>query len=116
MAVSGPVAELRDAFLRGAVRAAEHAPVALHAVADDPAATVAADGREGMDRALEAVERVSRSVDRDLKRLVVVVPANVANGHVRGLSPDMAAKPSSRPSRGSDPDCPDQTVAATAAS
>ena len=38
--------------------AAEHAVALLHAVADDAHAAMRADGRELMDRAFEAVERI----------------------------------------------------------
>jgi hypothetical protein len=41
------------------VGAAEKAPICFHAVADDPATAVAALHREGLDGALEAVERVT---------------------------------------------------------
>src|SRR5262249_45221205 len=54
----------------------------LHAVADDPAAAVVAARGEGVDRALEAVERVGGAVDH-LERLVVVVAADFAARHGR---------------------------------
>src|SRR5687767_2593311 len=64
-----------------AVRAAVEGVVRLDAVADDLAAAVGADGRQLVDRALEAVERVGDSGGHDLKRHVIVVAAHFALGH-----------------------------------
>jgi hypothetical protein len=50
-------------------------------MADDPAAAVTASGRERMDRALEAIERVATVAFENSKRLVVVVSAHVAFRH-----------------------------------
>src|SRR4051812_29839184 len=62
----------------GAVRAAVEGAVRLDAVADDLAAAVGADGRELVDRALEAVEGVRLARRHDLKRHVVFVPTHFA--------------------------------------
>src|SRR5438270_10329908 len=64
-----------------AVRATVEGAVRLDAVADDLAAAVRADGGELVDRALEAVERVSDAGRHDLERHLVVVPADLALGH-----------------------------------
>src|SRR5437773_1289010 len=59
-----------------AVRRAEDGPVGLDAVTNDPAATVTADRRQLVDRALEAIEHVSVAGREDLEREVVVVSAD----------------------------------------
>jgi hypothetical protein len=79
---SGTIAQLRDAFRARAVRAAEYAPVGLHAVADDPTAAMRARRRERMNRAFEAVKRVRRASHANFERLVVVVSAYLADGHI----------------------------------
>ena len=76
-----------DAGGLGAVGTAEHRPVGLHPVPHHPAAAVAAHRCEGMDRALEAVEDVRAAQVRDLERLVVVVPADVADHRVVPFRP-----------------------------
>src|SRR5215211_6478874 len=65
----------------GAVRAAEDPVAGLDAVPDDLAAAVVADRRHGVDRAFEAVEHVRLAAARDLHRLVVLVPADLALRH-----------------------------------
>jgi hypothetical protein len=70
----------------GAVCAAEHFAVGLDAMADNPAATVDANWRQGVDRTLEAIENVYVAVEVNLKRLVIVVTADFTGWH-RG-SPD----------------------------
>src|SRR4051794_21438002 len=80
------VAQAFVALLLGAVRAAVDRPAGLHAVADDAAAAVRADGGERVDRAFEGVES-PRPPARDLDRHrgVVLVAADIASRHARGL-------------------------------
>src|SRR5437763_5170012 len=82
---SGAIPELLHAGGLGAVRAAIDAPVLLDAVADDAAIAVGARRREGLDGALEAVERVRGASHRDLEGLVVLVSAHLtaSGGHRR---------------------------------
>ncbi len=62
---------------------AEDPAVRLDAVSDDLAPAVLARRREGVNRALEAVERVRRALDSNLEGLVVVVSADLAARHTR---------------------------------
>src|SRR5205814_7850111 len=80
---SSPIPELLRAGGVSAVGAAIHAPFLLHAVADDAAIAVGARRREGLDGALEAVERVRGASHRDLEGLVVLVSAHLtaSGGH-----------------------------------
>lgn len=72
----------------GAMGAAVNRAIRLHPVADDLDAAVLARWGEGVDGALEAVEHV-RLVARhaQLKRLVVLVAAYFALGHLYNSSP-----------------------------
>src|SRR5207253_8576276 len=82
---SSPIPELLHAGGVSAVGAAIDAPVLLDAVADDAALAVGASRREGLDGALEAVERVRGASHRDLEGLVVLVSAHLtASGGHRG--------------------------------
>jgi hypothetical protein len=54
-------------------------------VADDAARAVIAYGREGVDRAFEAVERVHCPGHRNFKALVVLVIADFARCHKSSL-------------------------------
>jgi hypothetical protein len=89
-AVSGcllsPVAEFGNAFLLRAVSTAEDPAVRLDSVSDHRAPTVSADRRERVNRTLEAVERVRVACAHDLERLVIVVTAYLADGHLLLLS------------------------------
>src|SRR5262245_9083343 len=78
---SHAIAQQWGAFTVGAVRAAIHRAGLLEPVANDGAAAVRADRRERMDRAFEAVERVTFSGDRHLEGFVVVVSAGFASSH-----------------------------------
>src|SRR5450759_3869472 len=78
---SGAVAQFLHARLLGAVIAAEHPAALLQAVADDAHAATRAGGRECMDRAFEAVERMGLASRHDLKGFVVVIAARVAFSH-----------------------------------
>src|SRR5262245_27723458 len=65
------------------MRGAEHhARFSLHTMTDNPAATMIADWRQSVYRTFEAIERVSSSTDRYLKRLIVLVAANFASAHI----------------------------------
>ena len=55
--------------------AAEDNAVVLDPMPDDTAAAVKAGGREGLDRAFEAVEVHGAAADGDLEALVVLVAA-----------------------------------------
>ena len=50
-------------------------------MADDTAIAVRTNGREGVDRALEAIKDVALSGHDDFKRLVIIVLADFAFGH-----------------------------------
>src|SRR5919199_4228874 len=63
------------------MRAAEHPPAGLDAVADDLAPAVLAGRCHRVDRALERVERVGLAPTLDRHRLVVVVAADLACRH-----------------------------------
>src|SRR5689334_8797720 len=84
--VGRTVQDLLDALLAGAVRAAEELAARLEPVADDRHLAVEAARRDGLDRALERVEHVRRSPDRELERLVVRIAARLTglHGHCRG--------------------------------
>jgi hypothetical protein len=66
------------AAVTGAVGAAIHFAVGFEPVTDDAALTVIALRRERMYGAFERVKRHGFVGHRDLKALIVVVPANVA--------------------------------------
>ena len=54
---------------------------------DDSAPAMCACGRELVNRALEAIEGVSASLSANFERLIVVVAANLASGHLCILGP-----------------------------
>src|SRR6185295_1775204 len=74
------------AALLGAVDAAVDRARRLDAVADDAAAAVLATRRQGVDRALEAVEDVGRTLHHHLEGLIVVVSADFTSRHHNLLS------------------------------
>jgi hypothetical protein len=57
----------------------------LDAVPDNAAPAMSALRREGVDRALEAVKDVGLPARPDFERFVVIVLADLANGHGRFL-------------------------------
>ena len=59
-------------------------PIHLYPVADDAAVAVGASWREHLNGALEAVEGVGLTIDRDVDALVVVVSAAFASLHGKG--------------------------------
>ena len=75
------VDEALDAFMLGAMYAAEDGVAVLNTVADDAAAAMRAGGRERLDRAFEAVEDHGAAAHGDLEALVVVVAALRASAH-----------------------------------
>src|SRR5688572_26939687 len=79
----GAVAQLFHTLVLGAMVAAEHAPVLLQAVPDDPGAAVRAGGCQRLDRAFEAVEGVGLPGHHHLEGLVVIVTAAFASRHRR---------------------------------
>src|SRR5215471_6243925 len=78
---SDTIAQPVFAALSGAIGAAKYFRAILHAVADDFAPAMIAFRRDHVDRTLEAVEDVRFALERDLKRLVVVVPAMFTLSH-----------------------------------
>src|SRR4029077_1262943 len=65
----------------GAMRAAKNFAAGFHAVPDHFALTMWTSRRQHMNGALETVEGMSFSSRRNLKRLVIVVSANIALSH-----------------------------------
>jgi hypothetical protein len=57
------------------MRTAVKNTVCLHAMTDDPAATMGTSRRQGMDRTLEAVEDMHFTVPVDFETLIVYVAA-----------------------------------------
>jgi hypothetical protein len=80
-ATSDPIVDSHDTSLFGAVRAAVEDAFRLDPVPHNPTVAMGARGCKRMDRAFEAVEDMRLSGVNDLKRLVVVVPADLALGH-----------------------------------
>src|SRR5207237_6864970 len=89
------VSQARDAGVLGAVGAAEHHAVLLDAVADQLAAAVLAGRGQGVDRALERIERVLPAGHRHRERLVVVVATDFTGRH-RLSSPEGVTRPLTR--------------------
>jgi hypothetical protein len=75
------IAQAVFAALSGAIGAAKYFRAILHAVSDDFAPAMIAFWRDHVDRTLEAIEDVRFALERDLKRLVVVVPAMFTPSH-----------------------------------
>jgi hypothetical protein len=63
------------------VNAAIDLSVGFHAMPDDPAVAVGANGRQGVDRAFKAIERVMLPGYDHFKRLVIFIFANFACSH-----------------------------------
>ena len=63
----------------------EDLSVRFDAVADDTAVAMRANRRQRMNRALEAIERVTLSAHDDFKRLVVFVLANFTSRHTQSV-------------------------------
>ena len=86
------VLHVRHSRLSRAVGATVKRIVRFDAVPDDLAAAVIADGRELMDRTLEAVKRVSRSLSHDFERQVIIVTANFTLRHRFPLVDEITTK------------------------
>jgi hypothetical protein len=78
-----------DSSLPGTVGAAEERPLCFDAMTHDSASAMIADRSELMDGTLEAVEGMGLAGGDDLKREIVVVPANFASSH--GVLPDQGS-------------------------
>jgi hypothetical protein len=83
---SRPVAYRRDAAVPRAVGAAEHFAVGFDAVPDNPAAAVDANGRQGVNGTLKAIECVHAAFEVNFQNLVVLIAADFTSCH--GDSPD----------------------------
>src|SRR5262249_49502382 len=79
--VSDAVGHSLDACLPGAVGAAVEGAALLNAVAEHLAAAVSTGRGQGMDGALEAVERLSATILSDCEGLVIVVAAHFTLRH-----------------------------------
>jgi len=69
-------------FFTGAVGATVERTFSLNAVADDLAAAMAADGRQFLDGALEAVKDVPVTGGNDFKGHVIIVTAHFTTSHL----------------------------------
>jgi len=70
-----------DAFVLGALHAAEKGSIILDTVADDLAAAVGTDRRQGVNRTLERVEDVLPAIHRHGENFVISVTAHFTLGH-----------------------------------
>jgi hypothetical protein len=75
------IPDFLDARLPSAIRTTIKRAIRFDTVPDDLAATVVADGREFVDRTLEAVERMTRTGSDDFERQVIFVTANFTFRH-----------------------------------
>jgi hypothetical protein len=66
--------------------ATEDLSIGFYAVSDDPAVAVGADRRQRVDRAFEAIERVTLPGNNHLERFVILILANFACSHTTSLS------------------------------
>jgi hypothetical protein len=83
------IAQLRDTFLLGAMRAAKDRVVFFHSMTDDVCAAIRASWGKSLDCTFETIECVAAAIHGYLERLVVIVPASFAFRHgglsIRGL-------------------------------
>jgi len=77
----GTIAQLRHAFLFGAMSTAKDRAVFFNPVADDVRATMRASRCQGLNCTFKAVKGVSAAVQCNLERLVVVIAASFACWH-----------------------------------
>jgi hypothetical protein len=76
------ILQFRNAMLARTVSAAVKLAISdLHAVPDDHASTVGAPGRQGMDRAFEAVKHVRLIPHHHFKRLIIFISADFTLSH-----------------------------------
>jgi hypothetical protein len=80
------VLHVRQARLPRAISATVKRVVPFDAVPDDLAATVIANGRELMDRTLEAVKRMPRALRHYFERQVIIITANFTLRHCSPLA------------------------------
>jgi hypothetical protein len=78
---SRAVFDVGGRFRPSAMRAAEKPAANFDSVSNHPALAVLTDGRDRLDRAFEAIERVPRAGGNQFKTFVVVIPANFAYCH-----------------------------------
>ena len=78
---SDPIVHTRHAARLGAVCATVVRALCFDAMSDDFALAVRADRRKQVHRAFEAVESVRFARHDDLKRLVVIIPADLELSH-----------------------------------
>jgi hypothetical protein len=76
------------------MRTAEHLPIRLHAVADNPTSAMCTPRRKRMNRAFKGIKDVILAAKRHRERLVVIVAAYFAQHHrllplERSLWPDL---------------------------
>jgi hypothetical protein len=61
---------------------AKETPADLHAVPNHPAVAMLANGRDSLNRAFKAVERMFLPGSNQLKSLIVIVTTNFTRGHI----------------------------------
>jgi hypothetical protein len=84
---SQPIAQIGHAFLLSAVVAAIIGAILFKAVSDDARSAMLARRRQGMNCALETIERVRFAVHHNLKSLVIVIAASFACRHFSSFTP-----------------------------
>src|SRR5262245_4527424 len=89
---SGAIANLRDAFLFGAVGATVDSTVFFHSVTDHMRAAMRASRSERLDCTFKAVEDVTLAVQCHLERFVVVIATSFAYRHGRPLKPKFVSR------------------------
>jgi len=87
---SGAIANLRDAFLFGAVGATVDGTVFFHSVTDHMRAAMGASRSERLDCTFKAVKDVTLAVQCHLERLVVVIATSFAYRHGRLASQNLS--------------------------
>lgn len=75
------IAQFRHAFGTGTARAAEYLAAGFQTVADDLDPAMGADGSQGVNGTLEAVENMPLLASNNLKGFVVIVSAGFAAWH-----------------------------------
>jgi hypothetical protein len=78
-----------DAILFGTMGTAEEDTIHLHAMTDDPAATMRARGRQGVDGAFKAIEYMRFTVLAHLKTFVILVAAYLTCGQLASFSSEL---------------------------
>src|SRR5262245_45367810 len=78
---SGAIANLRDAFLFGAMGATVDGAVFFHPVTDHMRTAMRTSGGERLDCTFKAVKDVTLAVQGHLERLVIIIPTSFAYRH-----------------------------------